>query len=189
MFKNKKDKKNKKESIDHSVIEIIPYESISSEGYLVMKNGDYQEWLKCRSVDLNSVNTKDADSLISYFSTFFRVVLFDIKFVSLKYKVSTKVQQQYWLKKYQTVDTLQLSDIHKEKQKRSILGEIETLQIAENNITNQEYYLVVNAKTKKELASRIKDIKIFGEQAFSPTTIATEKKKGILAKILNMNSL
>lgn len=189
MFKNKKETKKKKEVIDHSVVEIVPYESISPEGYLVMKNGDYQEWLKCRSVDLNSVNNKDAATLISSFSTFFRVVLFDIKFVSLKYKVSTKEQQQYWLKKYQKVDSLTLSDIHKEKQKRSILGEIETLQIAENNITNQEYYIVVNAKTKKELASRIKDIKIFGEQAFSPTNISNEKKKGILAKILNINSL
>ena len=132
MFKNKKINKEKKEVIDHSVVEIIPYESIAPEGYLVMKNGIYQEWLKCRSVDLNSVNNKDASSLIESFSTFFRVVLFDIKFVSLKYKVSTKQQQQYWLKKYQKVDSLKLSDVHKEKQKRSILGEIETLQIAEN---------------------------------------------------------
>lgn len=186
MFKSKKEKKA---VVDHSVVEVIPYESISAEGYLVMKNGEYQEWLKCRSVDLNSVNNKDSDSLIGNFSTFFRVVLFDIKFISLRYKVSTKKQQQYWLKKYQTVDTLQLSDIHKEKQKRSILGEIETLQIAENNITNQEYYIVVNAKSKKELVSRIKDIKIFGEQAFSPTNITVEKKRGILAKILNINSL
>lgn len=158
----------------------LPYVDMTPEGYLVMRDGRYQNMVQIESHDLNTLTEGDQNRLIEEFSRFLTSTNFPQKYLSIRSNVDTVVQRNYWAKMYRHAGN--------ELQKQRILKTIEQLKFVEENATNQEYYLFFSASTIQELQRAENEVYIFGGQALGARPVPNEKKIKILERLLNMSS-
>ena len=165
--------------------ETMPYFTLTPEGYVVARSNDkeqpyyFEEYLKVESTDLNALNISEMQLYAERFTDFNRIMVNDYKIIALSFPVTTQVQQQLWRERLNRATTFE--------RRRACMEKIQRLQWVEKNLRNREYYLVVFAKSRKQLTEELKSVKQWAGQSMHLSNVDIEKKKRLLFKFMNLN--
>lgn len=165
--------------------ETMPYFTLTPEGYVVVRSKDkeqsyyFAEYLQVVSTDLNALNLSEIRQYTDRFTDFNRIMVDSYKIVGLSFPVTTQNQQDYWREKLNKAENYEIRKARMEK--------IQRLQWVEQNLRNREYYIVVYAKSRKQLEDLIRQVKQWAGRTLPLLDISNEKKKRLFFKFMNLN--
>lgn len=197
MFQLKKTKSKEKTVRDPSVKsrrimkrigndeETMPYFTLTPEGYVVVRSNDkeqpyyFAEYLQVGSTDLNALNLAEIQQYTDRFTDFNRIMVNNYKIIALSFPVTTQVQQDMWRERLNRATSYD--------RRRACIEKIQRLQWVEQNLRNREYYIVVYAKSRKQLDDEVRQVKRWGGQTLPLSQVSLVKKKRLFFKFMNLN--
>lgn len=182
-------------SNDLPIIDIMPYKSITKEGYLIDKQDEYQAYLKVRTTDLVSMNNSDLNRMISQLTSLCRVYLEPLKIISMTYSTETTEQQSYWKGRINTYRKMLVSPNLSDKEiyryevmLKLALDNLRRVTWVEDSLSELTFFFVCYGKSKKEVESRVRDIFRLGGKQFDLQQVDKKNLEKILFRLNNMNT-
>lgn len=176
--KNKPVVQEKKEVLLRMTASVLPFLQIYNT-HIVMKDG-VMEMLQITSLDLQSLNEADLNTLLYADARFYRSYFPDIKTISMNFPSNLEQQRSYWETKMErTEDELKL---------RYIMRKLYEFDFLEKERTNREYFMFLYAKEVEELVELKKQAIRSLRESFSLKELSVKKKEDVLFILNNQNT-
>jgi len=181
---------------DASVLEVVPYKRIDSKtGILIDKRGHFQAYLKVKTTDLVSMNQDDLKSHMNQLTNLCRVYHEPFKILSLTYSAETSEQQMYWKRvatRYQKI--LNKGGLAYEQEQAIYhhyslaVEQVNRVIWVEKNLKELAFFIVVYAKTQKEIEKNVNDMIRYSGRQLSLKRMSPKEIEKLIFKLNNMNS-
>lgn len=178
-----------------STLEIAPYREVDIQNQLLVdRNGQYQSFLKIRTVDLKTMNFQNLSSWMEQLALMCRVYVPAFKILSLTNAAETTEQQLFWQRQFErNTKKLQRVTTPKEKaellqQNRLIKENIHRVQWVEQELNELAFYLVIYGETVEEIIKNRNDMIGFGGRQFSLKVLNGKELEKIAFRLQNMMS-
>ncbi|MFI8496632.1 hypothetical protein ACIGC1_27995 [Peribacillus butanolivorans] len=181
-------------SNDLPIIDIMPYKSITKEGYLLNKQNEYQAYLKVKTADLVSMNNSDLNRMIQQLTGLCRVYLEPLKIVAMTYSTETTQQQAYWkgrINQYRKLLSKGLSDVEHVRHEvmlKLALDNLRRVTWVEEALSELTFFIVCYGKNKKEIETHVRDILRLGGKHFNLQKVDKKNIENVLFRLNNMNT-
>ncbi|WP_382920498.1 hypothetical protein, partial [Streptomyces sp. NPDC057062] len=182
-------------SNDLPIIDVLPYKSITKEGYLIDTHNEFQAYLKVKTTDLISMNNSDLNRMIQQLTALCRVYLEPLKILSMTYSTETTQQQAYWkgrINKYRKaliVKGLPEREIDRyETMLKLALDNLRRVSWVEESLSELTFFIVCYGKNKKEIETRVRDLMRLGGKQFDLQKVDKRNLEDILFRLNNMNT-
>lgn len=172
----KKDLKKENKKVLKTTKDFLPFLDIDDDDVFITKYG-YMEIYQIETKDIYSLNDYEMELHKFSLITFLRNCVSDFKIVSMNFPVNTRTQQEYINNKLEKANNPIAIKFLEEKKSQ--------FEFLESNRTNQEYFLLVFSKDKKEVTRNIMQHQ---NRAMAFNQIDVEKKLKILFKLNNLNT-
>lgn len=179
--KKKEQKENKKASKDVLITtkELLDFIDIDDKDRIVTKTCIINLF-QIQTKDIYSFSPTDRNIHIFNFVHFIRGLEDDFKIITMKFPVSTKLQQEYVRKKISTSS----NDIYK----NFLYEKLDELEYLEEHRFNKEFYLMTFYKLDDDVDQKEKKLSSLTNIGVNLQKMNVEKKIRILHKLNNMNS-
>lgn len=168
--------------INKTMIDILSIVNVNKEKeYFLDKEDNIIDILKIKSKNLMSIGTDGVQYLNLSYEKLYKTYQNDIKIISLNFPTNTQEQQRYIVEKLTKTNNILFKNILQNK--------LNELIYIENNVLEREYYLFFYSKNIDEYNKNSNTINsILGSEDLIEK-IDFKKKKQIIFKLHNMNSL
>ncbi|WP_260288394.1 hypothetical protein [Peribacillus aracenensis] len=180
---------------DLPIIDIMPYKSITKEGYLLDKQNEYQAFLKVKTADLISMNNSDLNKMIQQLTSLCRVYIEPLKIVAMTYSTETTQQQAYWkgrIKEYRKRLLLKgLSEVEHNRHEvmlKLALDNLRRVTWVEESLSELTFFIVCYGKNKKEIETNVRDVLRLGGKQFDLQKVDRNNIENVLFRLNNMNT-
>jgi len=176
----KENKKKSKHKLSYSIVNLMNERDITEEGYIVLSDGNYAEFLQIEGKDVHSRNEEETAIDISALAQFYRSHHQGIKIISMNFPVNTTIQKNHVNKLIEKCENEKfLKQLHRKK------SELETIELKRNN---REYFLELFSTSKETLENKVINAKRILSRSLMIHEINMNKKIDLLYKLNNLNS-
>ncbi|MFU0831534.1 MAG: hypothetical protein ACFWUC_01120 [Oscillospiraceae bacterium] len=159
-----------------SILEVFPIRDICN-GYFVTVDNRIIDLFQIQGRSYYDSSDEEIEAMVYSFARFLRMYSADMKFISMNYPTSTKVQQTFLTEKLRQPQLQQYSELLQE--------ELEKLRELEQSTTERESFLMIFADNENQYQSLCKLLWQLNCVRILP--LSRQKKENIIFQLNNMN--
>lgn len=174
---------------DVSTIDLLKYKRCNDDGVLITKEDTFQQFLKIRTNDLDSLNKSELTDMLDGMTNTARTYTDDVKLVVLTSKTDTTIQQEYWrnnMKQAQNELLTNLGDPAMQSNKQVSLENIQRLKEVELKRPDLNFYFVIFASEINDL-HRKKRLIMRTASSYRLRPLLRNETEHVLYRLNNMN--
>ena len=181
-----------------SMLKLFNYKAITDDpDHLIAakdKNDGFMDVLSIQGQGVGTMAWNQQNMIVDDFLRFLRGYLPDIDFIITPFPIDTSSQKSFWGRRYMRIMNLiqQTSDPNRLRQLQTQRKYIQVKQqqnvSVEEQLSSEEFFLVIFGKTKESIRDRRDTAMNLGGSALIMQHLSLNKKEELLFKINNLNT-
>lgn len=181
-----------------SMLKLFNYKAITDDpDHLIAakdKNDGFMDVLSIQGQGVGTMAWNQQNMIVDDFLRFLRGYLPDIDFIITPFPIDTSSQKSFWGRRYMRIMNLiqQTSDPNRLRQLQTQRKYIQIKQqqnvSVEEQLSSEEFFLVIFGKTKESIRDRRDTAMNLGGSALIMQQLSLNKKEELLFKINNLNT-